>query len=103
MSTENVYVVTAEVRRSADQMDAVAREASSSRAGVADSLSGQEAGWKSAGRPGFAKFIDILEAQAERLRADLTELGDKLRAAAGVYEQQDHEGGAALDTSVRHD
>lgn len=103
MSTENVYVVTAEVRRSADQMDAVASEASSSRSRVADSISGQEAGWKPLGRPGFAKFVDILEDQAARLRADLTDLGDKLRAAAAVYEQQDHEGGAALDTSVRHD
>lgn len=74
-------------------MDAVAREASSSRAGVADSISGQEAAWKTAGRPGFAKFIDVLEAQAERLGVDLTDLVDK----------QDHEGGAALDTSVRHD
>jgi uncharacterized protein YukE len=78
----NVLVATAEVRRSADQMDVVAGEASSSRAAVADSVSTQGTGWKQQGTPGFTKFVGILEAQAERLRADLTNLGDKLRAAA---------------------
>ena len=72
-------VVTAEVRRSADQMDVVAEEASSSRSAVADSVSTQGTGWKEKGTPGFAKFVGILEAQAERLRTDLTDLGDKLR------------------------
>ncbi|MGV0838572.1 type VII secretion target, partial [Mycolicibacterium thermoresistibile] len=52
-------------------------------------------------KPGFAKFVDILEQQAERLCTDLTDLGDKLRAAADVYEQQDAEAGDALETSVR--
>jgi hypothetical protein len=41
--------------------------------------------------------------QAERLRTDLTELGNKLRAAADVYDQQDHEAGGALESSVRYD
>ncbi|GAT17712.1 ESX-1 secretion-associated protein [Mycolicibacterium thermoresistibile] len=90
-----------EVRRSAAQMEVVAQEASSSRDAVADSVSTQEAAWKQVGKPGFAKFVDILEQQAERLRTDLTDLGDKLRAAADVYEQQDAEAGDALDTSVR--
>jgi uncharacterized protein YukE len=100
----DIYVVTAEVRRSADAMDVVANEASSSRAAVADSITGQGAtAWKTEGRAGFAKFVDILEAQAGRLRADLTDLGAKLRAAAEVYEKQDQEAGGALDSSVRYD
>jgi uncharacterized protein YukE len=97
----NLSVVTAEVRRSADQMDVVAEEAFSSRTAVADSISTQGTGWKEKGTPGFGKFVGILEAQAERLRTDLTHLGDKLRAAADVYDQQDNEAGDALDSSVR--
>lgn len=104
MSHPEIYVVTAEVRRSADAVDVVANEASSSRAAVADSISGQgQAAWQTAGRPGFAKFIDILDAQAGRLRADLTDLGAKLRTAADVYEKQDLEAGEALDSSVSYD
>ncbi|MGV0687346.1 WXG100 family type VII secretion target [Mycolicibacterium thermoresistibile] len=97
----DVEVDPAEVRRSAAQMDVVAEEASSRRAAVADSISTQEAAWRRAGKPGFAKFVDLLEQRAERLRTDLTDLGDKLRAAADVYEQQDAEASGALDTSVR--
>lgn len=100
MSYPGVNVVTAEVRRSADQVNVVAQEASSSRAGVADSVSTQESAWKQAGRPGFAKFVGILEDQAERLRTDLTDLGDKLRAAADVYDKQDAEAAGALDSSM---
>jgi len=104
MSQPDVYVVTAEVRRSADAMDVVANEAASSRAAVADNVSTQgSAAWKNAGRPGFSKFVDVLDSQAARLRADLTGLADKLRAAADVYEQQDHEAGGALDSTVRYD
>jgi uncharacterized protein YukE len=104
MSHPEIYVVTAEVRRSADAMDVVADEASSSRAAVADSISGLgTTAWKTAGRAGFAKFVDILDDQAGRLRADLTDLGAKLRTAADVYEKQDREAGGALDSSVRHD
>ena len=95
MSHPENYVVT-----SADQMDVVAQEASSSRAAVADSISTQGSAWKQAGTPGFTKFIDILETQAQRLRADLTDLGNKLRAAADVYEKQDSEAGGALDSSM---
>ena len=58
--------------------------------------------WKQQGTPGFTKFVGILDAQAERLRTDLTDLGDKLRAAADVYDKQDHEAGGALDSSVRY-
>ena len=101
MTSGNVSVATAEVRRSADQMDVVADEASSSRTAVADSVSTQGAGWKEKGTPGFEKFVGVLEAQAERLRTDLTDLGDKLRAAADVYDKQDNEAGGALDSSVR--
>lgn len=101
MTQGNVSVATAEVRRSADQMDVVAEEASSSRTAVADSVSTQGTGWKEKGTPGFGKFVDILEAQAERLRTDLTDLGDKLRAAADVYDKQDSEAGGAFDSSVR--
>jgi hypothetical protein len=54
------------------------------------------------GGPGFTKFVGILEAQAQRLRTDLTDLGDKLRAAADVYDKQDSEAGGALDSSVRY-
>ena len=104
MSHRDVYVVTMEVRRSADAMEVVANEASSSRAALADSITGQgHPAWKTAGRAGFAKFIDILDAQAGRLRADLTDLGAKLRAAADVYDKQDLEAGAALDSSVTYD
>jgi uncharacterized protein YukE len=103
VSQGNVNVVTAEVRRSADQMEVVAGEASSSRAAVADSVSTQGAGWKQQGTPGFTKFVGILDAQAERLRTDLTDLGDKLRAAADVYDRQDHEAGGALGSAVRYD
>ncbi|KUI28388.1 hypothetical protein AU196_17145 [Mycobacterium sp. IS-1742] len=103
MSGQNVHVETAAVRLSAAQMHVVAEEASSSRAGVAAGIAGQESAWKTAGKPGFAAFIDILETQAERLRTDLTDLGDKLNAAADVYDQQDAVGGAALDESVRYD
>ncbi|CAM3549193.1 WXG100 family type VII secretion target [Mycobacterium frederiksbergense] len=102
MTQGDVSVVTAEVRRSADQMSVVAGEASSSRAAVADSVSTQGAGWKEKGTPGFGKFIDVLEAQAERLRTDLTALGDALRAAADVYDQHDQEAGGALDSAVRY-
>jgi uncharacterized protein YukE len=98
----NVNVVTAEVRRSADQMDVLAEEASSSRSAVADSVSTQGAGWKEKGTPGVGKFVGILEAQSQRLRTDLTDLGDKLRIAADVYDKQDHEAGGAFDSSVRY-
>jgi len=101
MTQGNLTVVTAEVRRSADQMDVVAEKASASRSAVADSVSTQGSGWKEKGTPGFGKFVGILEAQAERLRTDLTDLGDKLRAAADVYDKQDSEAGDALDSSVR--
>jgi uncharacterized protein YukE len=101
MTHPTVTVSTAEVRKSADQIDVVADEASSSRTAVADSVSTQGAGWKEKGTPGFGKFVGVLEAQAERLRTDLTDLGDKLRAAADVYDKQDHEAGGALDSSVR--
>ena len=97
----DVEVDPVEVRRSAAQIEVVAQEASSSRAAVADSVSTQESAWKESGKPGFAKFVDILEEQADRLRTDLTDLGDKLRAAADAYEQQDEEAGGALDTTVR--
>ena len=103
MTQGNVNVVTAEVRRSADQMTVVAGEASSSRAAVADSVSTQGAAWKQQGTPGFTKFVGVLEAQAERLRTDLRQLGDALRAAADVYDQQDHEAGGAIDSTVRYD
>ncbi|AEV72565.1 Protein of unknown function (DUF2580) [Mycolicibacterium rhodesiae NBB3] len=102
MTQGNVNVVTAEVRRSADQMDVLAEEASSSRSAVADSVSTQGAGWKEKGTPGFGKFVGILEAQSQRLRTDLTDLGDKLRIAADVYDKQDHEAGGAFDSSVRY-
>lgn len=101
MSQGDVYVVTAEVRRSADQMSVVASDASASREAVADSVSTQGAGWKEKGTPGFDKFIDVLETQAQRLRTDLTALGDSLRAAADVYDQQDNEAGGAIDSTVR--
>jgi uncharacterized protein YukE len=103
MTQGNVNVVTAEVRQSADQMTVVAGEASSSRAAVADSVSTQGAAWKEQGTPGFTKFVDVLEAQAERLRSDLTQLGDALRAAADLYDQQDQEAGGAIDSTVRYD
>jgi hypothetical protein len=44
---------------------------------------------------------NVTVAQAERLRTDLTDLSDKLRAAADVYDRQDNEAGGALDSSVR--
>lgn len=103
MTQGNVHVVTADVRRSADQMQVVADEASTSRAAAADSISTQGSAWKQQGSPGFGKFVEICEAQAERLRTDLTELADKLRTAADVYDQQDHEAGSALDSTVRYD
>lgn len=103
MTYGGVDVVTADVRRSADQMQVVAEEAASSRAAVADSVSTQGAAWKQAGTPGFGKFVDILEEQAQRLCTDLTDLADKLRAAADVYDRQDHEAGGALDAAVRYD
>ena len=102
-AVSDVYVVTSEVRRSADQMAVVADEAASSRASVADSVSTQTTAWKQQGTPGFTNFVDVVEAQAQRLRTDLTDLGAKLRAAADVYERQDLEAGAALDSSVRRD
>ena len=101
MTQGNVNVTPAEVRKSADQMDVVGEEASSSRSAVADSVSTQGTGWKEKGAPGFGKFVGILEAQAERLRTDLTDLSDKLRAAADVYDKQDSEAGGALDSFVR--
>lgn len=104
MTHGEIYVLTSEVRRSADAMEVVAVEASTSRAALADSISGLgSAAWKTAGRSGFAKFIDSVDAQAGRLRAELIDLGDKLRAAADAYDDQDAEGGAALDVSVRYD
>jgi uncharacterized protein YukE len=102
MSQGDVRVTTAEVRRSADEMSVVATDASASRDAVADSVSTQGAGWKEKGTPGFGKFIDVLEAQAQRLRADLTALADSLHAAADVYDQQDVEARGAIDSTVRH-
>jgi uncharacterized protein YukE len=102
MTQGDVTVSTALVRLSADQVGVVAQEAHSSRAAAADSVSTQGAGWKEKGTPGFGKFIDVLEAQAERLRADLMALGDSLHAAADVYDQQDQEAGGALDGAVRY-
>lgn len=101
MTAGDVVVSTAQVRLSADQMAVVAGEASSSRAAVADKVSTQGAGWKENASPGFGKFIDALEAQAVRLRSDLTALGDLLRAAADVYDQQDHRASGAIDITVR--
>lgn len=101
MSQDDVAVSTAQVRLSADQMAVVATEASSSRAAVADSVSTHGAARKEKGTPGFGKFIGVLEAQAARLRSDLTALSDSLRAAADVCDRQDHEAGGALDTPVR--
>lgn len=103
MTGRDVHVETAAVRMSSDQLHVVAEEAASSRSAVAAGIAGQESAWKTAGRPGFAAFIDILDQQAQRLRADLTDLADKLRAAADVYDRQDAAGGAALDGSVRYD
>ncbi|AWT57199.1 ESX-1 secretion-associated protein [Mycolicibacterium smegmatis] len=100
VTNPELHVTPAEVRRSADQMDVVAHEASSSRTAMADGISGQTTAWKEAGTPGFAKFVDIAHSQAERLRTDLTDLRDRLRTAADVYERQDHEAGGALDSSV---
>lgn len=100
MTNSELHVTPAEVRRSADQMDVVAHEASSSRKAMADGISGQTTAWKEAGTPGFAKFVGIAHSQAERLRTDLTDLRDRLRTAADVYERQDHEAGGALDSSV---
>ncbi|MGN7780159.1 type VII secretion target [Mycolicibacterium sp. 22603] len=59
--------------------------------------------WKEKGTPGFEKFIDVLEAQAARLRSELTALGDSLRAAADVHDQQDHEAGGAIDSAMRYE
>ena len=101
MTQGYLSVATAEVRRSAAQMDVVAEAASASRSAVADSVSTQGAGWKEKGTPGFGKFVGVLDAQAERLHADLTDLGDTLRAAADVYDKQDSEAGGAFDSSVR--
>ncbi|MDH6195283.1 WXG100 family type VII secretion target [Mycobacterium frederiksbergense] len=100
MTHPALRVTPAEVRRSADQMDVTAHEASSSRKAMADGISGQTTAWKHSGAPGFAKFVEIVEAQAERLNTDLFDLRDKLRNAADVYERQDHEAGGALDSSV---
>ncbi|MGU3499436.1 type VII secretion target [Mycobacterium sp. C31M] len=66
-------------------------------------MSTQGAGWKEKSTPGFGKFIDVLEAQAARLRSDLTALGDSLRAADDVYDQQDQEAGRAIDSAVRYE
>lgn len=101
MSTPKVEVDTAQVRLSADQATLLGEEAARSRDAVAGSIAGQESAWKSAGKPGFAKFVGILEDQAQRLRADLTDLGDTLRAAADVYDEQDQAGASALDSSVK--
>lgn len=101
MTAGEVVVSTAQVRLSADQLAVVAGEASSSRAAVADSVSTQGTGWKENASPGFGKFIDVLEAQAVRLRSDLAILGDLLRAAADVYDQQDHRVSGAIDSTVR--
>jgi uncharacterized protein YukE len=60
-------------------------------------MSGHTSAWQAAGRAGFANFIGILEGQADRLRADLEDLADKLRAAADAYENQELESSAALD------
>ncbi len=70
---------TAQVRLSADQMAVVAGEASSS-AWRSPTVSDPRRCWKEKGTP-IGKFIDVLEAQATRLRCDLTALGDSLRAA----------------------
>lgn len=67
------------------------------RRAVADEMSGHTSAWRAAGRAGFANFIGILEGQADRLRADLEDLADKLRAAADAYENQELESSAALD------
>lgn len=101
MSGPNVEVDTAQVRLSADQATVLADEASRSRDAVAGSIAGQESAWKTAGKLGFSKFVHILEEQAQRLRADLTDLGDMLRAAADVYDEQDAENASALDSSVK--
>ncbi|MDZ7882063.1 MAG: type VII secretion target [Mycobacterium sp.] len=102
MSQGDITVSTAQVRLSADQMAVVSDEASASRAAVADSVSTQRAAWKEKGGPGFGAFVDVLEAQAERLRTDLTALADSLHAAADVYDRQDQEAGAAVDSAVRY-
>ncbi len=101
MSDGEISVVTAEVRRCADAMDVAAIEASASRVAVAAAIAGDTAAWQKAARPGFAEFVDVLEGQAKRIRAELTGLSDKLRAAAAAYDRQDAEGGAALNDSMR--
>lgn len=100
MTQPEIYVVTAELRRSGDHAELVGRDASSSRAALAGAMSGTPGAWKSAGRSGFEGFIDILEQQTSRLRNDLTELGDRLRAAADAYDRQDMEASVALADSI---
>lgn len=55
----DVEVDPTEVRRSAAQMEVVVEEASLGRDAVADSVSTQEAAWKQAGKPAFAKLVDV--------------------------------------------
>ena len=97
MSAPEIRVTPSEVRQSAAPMDAVAHRASSSRDAVADEMSGHTSAWQAAGRAGFANFIGILQLQADRLRADLGDLADKLRVADHAYEDQELESSAALD------
>jgi hypothetical protein len=100
VTSAEIYVVTAELRRSADGAELVGRDAAASRAALAGAMSGTSGAWKSAGRSGFEGFIEILERQTSRLRTDLTDVGDKLRAAADVYDRQDLEASVALADSV---
>lgn len=98
MSANEIRVTPQQVLESAVSMDAVAQRASSSRDAVADEVSAHTSAWQDRGRAGFGNFIGILQAQADRLRADLGGLADDLRAVAGAYQGQEQTNAAAVDS-----
>jgi len=89
-------VTPSTVRSSADDMSNLASLATTCRNNVANAMVGNAQGWQESGRPGFAHFVDLLHAQADRIRDDLTFIGEQMRAAATAYEEDDEANRAAL-------
>ena len=100
MSHPEIYVVTAEVRRSADQMDVVARKRHRAARPWRTAFLPRARRGSRPEPPASQSSLTSSKPRHNALRADLTDLGNKLRAAADVYEKQDSEAGGALDSSM---
>jgi uncharacterized protein YukE len=79
----------ARVRTSAADVAELAAVSARCRSTLAAAMAGHPMAWQQAGRPGFSKFVDLLHAQSERIRTELTFISENLSEAARAYEEND--------------